>query len=202
MSQGIDSSGILTVKLEKKLNFRGDVCFQAVSPGSIYVALSYLKENNVLYSNINIDMVSLPISLTNLSDEELNGSESRDDALEENDYPLYRYQCNSQESVLIPDIPIPEEICIASGEGKLPNSLLTDESSEVLAFSYLFPTGKFDRNVQQTNKLSLIKLFRLLNYIQLFASEADYIFYAQSVNQQLKLNVQINMALKKVCGGS
>ena len=176
--------------------------FQAVSPESIYATLSYLKENNVLYSNINIDIVSLPISLTNLSDEELNGSESRDDALEENDYPLYRYRCNSQESVLIPDVPIPEEIYIASGEGKVPNSLLTGESSEVLAFPYLFPTEKFDYNVQQTNKLSLIKLFCLLNYTQLFASEADYILYAQSVTQQLKLNVQINIALKNFCGDS
>ena len=191
------------VKLKRKLNFRGHVYFQAVSPESIDAALSYLKENNVFYSNINIDMASLPISLTNLSDEELTDSESRDDALEENDNPLYRYQCNSQESVLILDIPIPEEICIAPGEGKIPNSLLTDESSEVLAFLYLFPTGKFGYNVQRINKLSPIKYFnqRLLNYTQLFVSESDYIFYALSVTQQLKINSQINIALKKVCRG-
>ena len=94
-------------------------------------------------------MASIPISLTNLSDKELTDSESRDDALEDNDNPLYRYQCNSQESVLIPDIPIPEEICIAPREGKIPNSVLTDESCEVLAFPYLFPTGKFGYIVQQ-----------------------------------------------------
>ena len=133
----------------------------------------------------------------------LNDSESCDDAFEENDNPLYRYQCNSQESVLIPDIPIPEEICIASGEGKIPNSFLTDESCEVLAFPYLFPTGKCGYNVQRINKLSQIKYFnqRLSNYTQLFASEADYIFYALPVTQQLKTNSQINIALKKVCGG-
>ena len=72
-----------------------------------------MKENNIFYSNINIDKTSLPISLIDLSDEELTDSESRGDALEENGNPLYRYhQCNSQESVLIPDIPIPVEICI------------------------------------------------------------------------------------------
>ena len=95
LPQGGDSSELLIVKLKRKLNFRGHVYFQAVFPESIYAALSYLKEN-VFYSNINIDMASLPISLTNLSDKELTDSESRDDALEENDNPLYRYQCNSK----------------------------------------------------------------------------------------------------------
>ena len=203
LPQGADSSGLLMVKLKRKLNFRGHVYFQAVSPESIYATLSYLKVNNVFYSNINIDMATLPISLTNLSDEELTDSESHDDALEENDNPLYRFQCNFQESVLIPNISIPEQICIALGEGKMPNSLLADESGEVLAFPYLFPTGKFGYHDQRINKLSPIKYFnqRLLNYTQLFASEVDYIFYALSVTQQLKINSQINIALKKVCGG-
>ena len=40
-------------------------------------------------------MDSLPISLTNLSDEELTNSESRDGGLEEDDNPLYMCQCNS-----------------------------------------------------------------------------------------------------------
>ena len=204
MPQGADSSGLLMVKLKRKLNFRGHVYFQAVSLESIYAALSYLKENNILYSNINIDMASLPISSTNLSDEELTDSESRDDAFELNYNPLYRYQCNSQESVLITDIPIPEEICIAPGEGKIPNSLLTDNSYEVFAFPYLFPRGKFGYNVQRTYKFSPIKYFnqRLLNYTQLSVSEADYIFYALSVTQQLKLNSQINIALKKSLWGA
>ena len=141
----------LMVKLKRKLNFRGHVYFQEVSHESIYTTLSYLKGNNVF--NINIDMASFPIYLTNLSGKKLTDSESRDDTWEENDNPLYRYQCNSQESVLIPDIPIPEEICVAPGEGKIPNSLLSDESCEVLAFPYLFPTGKFSQNVQQINKV-------------------------------------------------
>ena len=88
LPQGAETSRFLMVKLKRKLNFLGHVYFQAVSLESIYVALSFLKENNAFYSNINIDMASLPISLTNLSDEELTGSESRGDALEENDNPL------------------------------------------------------------------------------------------------------------------
>ena len=58
LPQGADRSGFL--------NFRGHVYIQAVSPESIYAAPSYLKENNTFYSNINIDMTSLPISLIDL----------------------------------------------------------------------------------------------------------------------------------------
>ena len=42
---------------------------------------------------------------------------------------------------------------------------------------------------------------RLLNYTQIFASNPDYIFFALSVTQQLKLQSQINIAMKKVCRG-
>ena len=40
-----------------------------------------------------------------------------------------------------------------------------------------------------------------MNYTQLFASEADYVFYTLTFTQKLKINSQINIALKKVCGG-
>ena len=48
-----------------------------------------------------------------------------------------------------------------------------------------------------------MKLFnqRLLNYTQIFASDRDYIFFALSVTRQLKLQSQINIAMKKVCSG-
>ena len=190
------------VKLKRKLNFRGHVYFQAVSPGCVHNALSYLKENNFLYQNVSIDMTSLPVSLTNMSEEQLHDSDNQYDPLEENDNPLHMHQCNSQESVLIPNTLAPEEICIAPGEGKVPSSLVTDDNCEQLAFPYLFPTGKFGYSIQRSYKLSPVKYFnqRLLNYTQQFASESDYIFYALSVTQQLKLNSQINIALKKVCG--
>ena len=96
-----------------------------------------------------------------------------------------------------------QEICIAPGEGKKPNSLVTDDNCELLAFPYLFPAGKFGYDIQRDTKLSSAKYFNqlLLNYAQLFAYEADYIFYALLVSQQLKLNSQINIAMKNVCGG-
>ena len=203
LPQGTDSNGLIMVKLKRKLSFRGHVYFEAVSPDALFSGLCYLKENNLHYCIITVDISEIPNSLTDLSDNQTSSEEDAHDSLEEVENPLHRYQCNSQESIFIPNILSIEEVCIAPGEGKKPNSLLLDENCEVLAFPYLFPTGKFGYNVQRANKLSPVKYFnqRLLNYTQIFASEADYIFYALSVTQQLKLNSQINIALKKVCGG-
>ena len=60
-------------------------------------------------------------------------------------------------------------------------------------------SDEFD--IQRDVKLSSVRYFnqRLLNYAQLFASEADYIFYALPVTQQLKLSSQINIASNKFC---
>ena len=82
----------------------------------------------------------------------------------------------------------------------MPNSLLTVESCEALAFLYLFPTGKVGYNVKRINKLSPIKYFNqcLLNITQLFVSKAGFIFNVLSVTQQLKINSQINIVFVSV----
>ena len=49
------------------------------------------------------------------------------DTLEEDENLQQQYQCNSEESLLIPDIPSLEEISIAPGKGKKRNSLISDE---------------------------------------------------------------------------
>ena len=51
-----DSSGIIMLKLKRKLQFRGHVYFQAVRPEVINVALNWLKLNNPLYHDITINI--------------------------------------------------------------------------------------------------------------------------------------------------
>ena len=82
--------------------------------------------------------------------------------------------------------------------------MLNDEFCKELAFPYLFPRGKFGYKVERDIKLSPSKYFnqRLLNYTQLFASDPDFIFFALSITQQLKLKSQINVPMKKVCSGN
>ena len=68
---------------------------------------------------------------------------------------------------------------MAPGLGKAPVSILNDGHCEELAFSYLFPTGKFIYKAKREVTSSPVKYFkqRLLNFRQGFASDADYFFF-------------------------
>ena len=82
--------------------------------------------------------------------------------------------------------------------------MLNDEFCEELSFPYLLPRGKFGYKVERDIKLSPSKYFNqhLLNYTQLFVSDPDFIFFALSTTQQLKLQSRNNVAMKKVCSGN
>ena len=59
-----------------------------------------------------------------------------------------------------------EVYSIAPGEGKHPVHFIQDKYCEELAFSVLFPMGRFGHQVEEKGKLSPTKYFnaRLLNY--------------------------------------
>ena len=56
LPRGADSNGIVMVKLKRKLSFYGHVYFEAVSPDLVNLALTYIKDNNHLYSYKVIDV--------------------------------------------------------------------------------------------------------------------------------------------------
>ena len=62
-----DRSGIILLKLKRKLQFRGHVYFQAVRPQLVLCALNWLVENNPLYENIQIQCANISSDLTNLN---------------------------------------------------------------------------------------------------------------------------------------
>ena len=104
---------------------------------------------------------------------------------------------------MISNSPTSEGLSIAPGEGEQHRSILNDSFCEELAFPYLFPNGKFGYKIEREIKLSPAKYFnqRLLNFTQMFASDPDYVFFALTVTREMKLQSQINIALKKVCTG-
>ena len=59
-----ERSGIIMLKLKRKLEFRDHVYFQAVRPQFILDALNWLKLNNPLYNNTTIDMDNISANLT------------------------------------------------------------------------------------------------------------------------------------------
>ena len=209
LPRGADSNGLIMVKLKKKLIYRGHVFFEPVRPDIVQRVLEYLKENNPLYSDVTINTEGIPPELLSFENIPLTVDAHEEIPIyvegppEEVENPLDELRIGSNESVLTPKIPYQidqESITIAPGEGKKPMSILTDKHCEELAYPYLFPTGKFGYKVKRVVALSATKYFnqRLLNYQQTFASDADYIFFAPFVTQQLNLNSRINIAMKKV----
>ena len=65
-------------------------------------------------------------------------------------------------------------------------------------------SGAIEFELERDVKLSPSKYFnqRLLSYKQSFASEADYIFFAHSLYQQLNMMSSINIAMQKVRSNS
>ena len=61
-----DSSGIIMLKLKRKLQFRGHVYFQAVRPEVVLHALQWLQRNNELYENVAINLENIDRELSSL----------------------------------------------------------------------------------------------------------------------------------------
>ena len=135
-----------------------------------------------------------------------NFGEGSNDSEFENEDPMDQHRLACVETTLISKCPHAivddENIIVAPGEGKSPLNILKDPNVEVLAFPDLFPSGKFGLSALRDIKLTHTKYFnqRLLNYTQRFASDTDYIFYANFVSQQTNLQNQIHVAMRKVSG--
>ena len=204
LPRNLNSSGIILVKLKKKLEFNGHVYFEPVSPEKLKNALVYLKANNKFYEDVNININDLPPELLNFDENEEINIELQDDEtdFETNANPLDSFRQGASESCAFPHSLTNEYIEIAPGEGKKPENIMLDKNCEELSFPHLLSKGKFGYQVERDVKLSPGKYFnqRLLNYKQTFASCSDYIFFVQFVLQQLKLQNQINIAVKMVSG--
>ena len=81
---------------------------------------------------------------------------------------------------------------------------MTDKQCEELAFLVLFPYGKFGYTAERDVKLSPVKYFnaRPLHYSGRFATNPEYLFFAQFIIEQKKVSNSKNIALKKVQGQS
>ena len=218
-----ERSGVIMLKLKRKLEFRGHVYFQAVRPQLVENALNWLIQNNPLYKNVTTDMSNIDERLktlqqddtsTDTTDTSVTLPPNEDNEIEENDDPLNTHRQATNETCLqsvLPDYPVSlqqsgslgnEIYDIAPGENRHPASIMTDKKCEQLAFPVLFPKGRFGYNDERKIKLSPVKYFnaRLLHYSGRFATNSEYLFFAQFVLEQKKVANSINIALKKIQG--
>ena len=82
-----ERSGIIMLKLKRKLQFRGHVYFEAVRPESIQAALNWLKSNNILYKDVSIDCTNINNELTDITSPESNNSLQTSDTNDEASSP-------------------------------------------------------------------------------------------------------------------
>ena len=116
-----ESSGIIMVKLKRKLQFRGHVYFQAVRQDVMLNALQWLQENNELYRDVSINMDDVNcdvISIGKSEEQEMlnhsgscnerNNYNDSDDECERED-PQNQLRAGTSETCLqatIPDYPV------------------------------------------------------------------------------------------------
>ena len=121
-----ENSGIIMLKVKRKLEFRGNVYFQAVRPHFILDELNWLELNNPLYNNITIDIENISAKLTSLEqDDNMSGINfdkneksltekckqhiTNDNDTEERDDPLNEHRQVANETCLqsvLPDYPV------------------------------------------------------------------------------------------------
>ena len=130
--------------------------------------------------------------------------EEIEDPLNENRLPISETCLQA----LTPDYPVIDEenqktsslgneiYSIAPGENKHPVSLMTDIHCEELAFPTLFPKGRFGFTAKREIKLIPVKYFnaRLLLYSGRFATNSEYLFFAQFIIEQKKVSDNVNIA--------
>ena len=256
-----EQSGVILLKLKRKLKDSGHQYCEAVRSECLRRALEFLKEKNHLYQNVEINMENIgehPLHIDKIKDgvksifghlsdsKEKTTSSLRDDrngvsgdgaVLTENacneeeeiDDPQNQYRVSVNETCLesyVPDYPVEvsssvvtssetndnnllltqlagnEVYSIAPGEGKHPVHFMQDKYCEELAFPVLFPIGRSGYQVERRVKLSPAKFFnaRVLNYTGKFAANPEYLFFAQYITEQKKVQDSINIALKKCLG--
>ena len=217
-----ERSGIILLKLKRKLEFRRHVYFQAVRPQLVENALTWLMQNNPLYNNVTTDMNNISDNLKTLQNDastNYNTSTEKvtpndDENVEEIEHPLNTHRQATNETCLqsvLPDYPVTlqqsgslgnEIYDIAPGENRHPASIMTDKKCEQLAFPVLFPKGRFGYTDERKVKLSPVKYFNagLLHYSGRFVTNSEYLFFAQFVLEQKKVADSINIALKKIQG--
>ena len=194
---------VTLVKLKRKLPFKGHVYFDPVLSQRVRAVLEFLQKVNPLYqdvlisdTNINPDLLSIgkrPLK------SEIDFETESDVELETKSNQLNTHSHAADESLVIQNENLPEP---APNQDKSTRHILFDEKCEELAFPKIFFRGKFGYAFPREHHLTPTRYFnqRLLNFSQPFASNSDYIFFAQPVLQQKNLNDQINIAMKKVTG--
>jgi len=137
LPRGMDNNGVVQVALKKKMAFKSNVLLESVRPTIVENILIFLKQNNPLYSDIEINIENLPRQWINTIDNSRDESEidfvneseilnvTNDESLTEEDpNPLDLFRLSASETAYVPEVSYEVHndgnISIAPGENKQP----------------------------------------------------------------------------------
>ena len=209
---------LIRVKLKRRLQYKGHQMCQDISPARVRNALMWLKANNPLYEDVNIDfdkfseMENDQLVRNDLSDNETNTEDDEsmdesesdhqtDDEVEENDYvtntsaPLYSFLHPVDFAQYIADKHNDTILSLAPGEGNSPERVLEMEGD---CFPVEFPDASNTYKEKRDPKVSPPAYFkaRLLSADNRFARNPEYIFFAQYATEVYQISSGISIALR------
>lgn len=200
-------NSLVRVKLKRKLTYKAHYRYEFVNIDHIRQALSYLKECNSLYSDIqvNTDWENVFAEETEVTDGDT--EMQPEDSNEDNLLHDRQQHCVHMDTCLQP-VNIGQEVLdhyfdkilqVAPGEGNTPVALLLDANTEGKCFPALFPDGRNTYQETRKDKLSLSRYFnlRIMSADSRFGKNIEYIFYAQYVSEIHQVVSNVSIALRK-----
>ncbi|XP_071122628.1 uncharacterized protein [Mytilus edulis] len=134
-----------------------------------------------------------------ISDDEGEHEQSKD--IEDNDIAAYPVDTCLQpidlgQEILDTDGKV---FCLAPGENQIPKSIFKEKGIDAMAFPHLHPGGEFGYSMERQVRLTASKYFnaRLLSADTRFATDSQYIFFAQYVTEIMNVTSNISIALRK-----
>ncbi|XP_058472555.1 uncharacterized protein LOC131445864 [Solea solea] len=208
---------LLRVKLKRKLTYKGHYEYQYVDTMRIRQALSYLKQNNMYYKDVDFNEDWLNDfcreqeneSVVQDSDVCVGKDETPAKVDEGEDELLHDRQqhCMFQDTCLMP-VDIGQETLdqyyegvfnVAPAEGNSPVKLLSNRENEAKCFPVLFPQGHSVFHDNREHRLTLSRYFnnRILHADGRFAQNVEYIFFAQYMSELEQVVSNVSIALRK-----
>lgn len=218
----INEAQLVKVKLKRKLEYKGYHQFQWINPTKVQQAVQYLINHNKWYSDVILqnqwynqedeeDMLLFESSQKTFNDGDddeddddtkVNISKDQaDDVTSANELPSY-----PEETCLQP-IDLGQEVldtdgkifCLAPGENQIPKSVFREIGIDAMAFPHLHPSGDFGFSMDRQLKLTPSKYFnaRLFSADTRFATDSQYIFFAQYVTEITNVTSNISIAMRK-----
>ncbi|XP_071958642.1 uncharacterized protein [Antedon mediterranea] len=199
---------LISVKLKRKLSYKGYYKYKFVNTANVIQALEYLQDHNKWYFDVAIDekwhnylsKENIESATTNVDDQETcveNNEEEIEDRLCGIAFDTSLQPVDRRQNLV--DEYFRDIICCAPCENNSPIALLTNESNEAKSFPVLFPTGQPTFHDTRDVKITLGRYLhnRLMHVDNRFAKNTEFIFYAQSIYELQQILSSISIALRK-----